>query len=293
MSGAPHSETYRDLVLGRSHVIVSATGYLAVAASLPAIAGTHPLTPAQIGATVAVAGGAGLIPDLDLRGSSISRALPPISMGLSYCLSRLCGGHRQGSHGLLFAAVLGVALSLGLASSSSRFVAAGLALLCCALVLRCLTEARGLVCAGLAALPALAVSAVAPAQALVVAVVVGVLFHDLADALTQEGVPPLYPFSKKRLRLPLVRTGDWRETAVAGLAGLVALYLLGVTVLWPVFSLAAHPPVANATVTGLHFLPATHTVTRVQHAAPAEVRRLRAEVRSLHARLAHARKTTP
>jgi membrane-bound metal-dependent hydrolase YbcI (DUF457 family) len=247
-------------VLGRSHVIISATGYLAVAASLPAIAGTHPLTPAQIGATVAVAGGAGLLPDLDLKGSSISRALPPISSALSHCLSKLCGGHRQGSHGLLFAAVAGIALTFGLASSAGRFVAAGLALLCCALVLRCLTEARGLVCAGLAALPALAVSAVAPAQALVVAVVVGVLLHDLADAVTHEGVPPLWPFSKRRLRLPLVRTGGKRETAVAGLAGLAALYLLGMTVLLPVFSLA-HPGAGQTAAAAPRPTAITHSVT--------------------------------
>jgi len=274
-------------------MLVGSAGYLATTASLPELIGTRPLTPAQIGASAVVAAGASLLPDIDFPESTIAHALGPVTGVLSHVAHLVARGHRQGTHGLLCAAALGLGLTAALASSGGRYVAAGVAFLCAALALRVLTEARGLVCAGLAAAVAVAVTAVAPPAALVVAVVAGHLLHLAADALTTEGVPLLWPVSKQRFRLPLVRTGDSRERCIAGLSGLVALYLLIATVLVPVFS-TQRPQAASAATP-----PSTEAVSRVGRPAvvtrsastrAAELARLHAEVRALRARLASERR---
>lgn len=115
-----------------------------------------------------------------------------------------------------------------------------------------------------------------------VALVTGHLLHLGADALATEGVPLFWPVSLWRLRLRLVRTGDWRERVVAGLSGLVALYLLAVTVLCPVF-VTTHPAAASAAPR--RATRTQHTASQALHAGPArtrpasEFRRLRVEDR--------------
>ena len=59
-----------------------------------------------------------------------------------------------------------------------------------------------------------------------VAFVIGFASHALADALTPSGVYPLYPISKRRVSLSIVRTGAWGEHAFTVAFFLVFLGLI-------------------------------------------------------------------
>ncbi len=55
----------------------------------------------------------------------------------------------------------------------------------------------------------------------------GYLSHLFLDALTPQGIPWLWPWSEKRLRLARWRTGSWRDHAILLLGALAGLGWIG------------------------------------------------------------------
>ncbi len=229
-------------MLGKSHMIVGATSFLAVGYTAAEVGVGRQLTPAEIGCGTLIAAGAALLPDLDCPQATIARSLGPVSHALSVLVNKLAGGHRKGTHSLLAAVLLTILLRWSLYASFGPYVAFGVAVLCASMCLRLLTEARGLVCASLAAIVAVTVTTITPTPAyMLAAVVFGVLSHYAADIVTTEGIPLFWPFIRSNQRFPVVgHTGGWRERAIAGVCSLLCLYLLA-AVLIPVWR-AAHQP---------------------------------------------------
>ncbi|KAF0995185.1 metal-dependent hydrolase [Geobacillus sp. TFV-3] len=64
--------------------------------------------------------------------------------------------------------------------------------------------------------------------------VLGCLFHIVEDFFSVQGVPLLWPFSSKRWKVPLYRTGKGMETVLvyAALAGLIYLGVNGLFCEW-------------------------------------------------------------
>lgn len=214
-------------MLGKGHLLVGSCGWLAVGAPLLAASG-HELGAAELAAGTVVCAGAAMLPDLDHPQATVSRSLGPITGAISRLLAKVAGGHRNGTHSLLFVALVGCALAAGLAASPGPWLALGICFFFSSLVLRTLTEADGAVCAALSALVGASLISVAPDQDWIwIAVVAGCLLHMLGDILTPEGVPPLWPISRVRISIPIIgHTGDWRERVIGAICGLAACWLL-------------------------------------------------------------------
>jgi len=214
------------VMMGRSHLLVAGAGYLTLASATPGVLGHVPH--AQVAAGAVCAAGASLLPDLDCPGSTIARALGPISELLAHVVSRLAGGHRAGTHSLLAWLAASIALTLTLDAAHGPTVALVVCTLACALMLRVITGARATVCALLALGASVAlVAGVGHAdQWLPDAVLVGYGTHLLCDLVTVEGVPLLWPLSLKRYKLALIGATDhWREHLVCMAAGALGAYL--------------------------------------------------------------------
>ncbi len=203
-------------MLGHSHAL----------SGLAAGAVTLPWAPVQgaVGqaAWVAAAGGFAMLPDLDQRGSTISRMWGPVSDIPSGLVGAVARGHRWGTHdavlapllfgflaslaaGWFWSSLLLLATSIGLALRALHFVIPGRAEN---------TVVGNLVLAWGGAWLLLAYG---PSPAwLPYAVMLGVLAHIAGDALTCEGVPVplLWVVTRSRLKLSPLRTGTVVETAV-------------------------------------------------------------------------------
>ena len=210
-------------MLGHSHAL---SGLAVGAATLPwaPVEGAV----AQV-AWIAAAGGFAMLPDLDQRGSTISRMWGPFSDAPAGAVGLIARGHRAGTHdavlapigfGLLayaaswyaWSSLLLMAVAIGLALRALHFVIPGRAE---NTVIGNLLLSWGSAWFLLAHMPS-------PAW-LPWAVAVGVLTHIAGDALTCGGVPvPLiWTFTSGRLALLPLRTGATIEKAV-----LVPLFLL-------------------------------------------------------------------
>lgn len=156
-------------MLGRSHAV---SGW-AAGMALGDILGMSPVTTVALGAVTAVGA---LLPDLDHPGSRASRALPPITTGLSWLLRRASealyaatkgprdetwrGGHRHMTHTVAWAALTGLLVGVGVLTGGRAVGWAG---------------------AGSAALLAGA------------GATLGCVVHTLGDSLTLAGCPWLWP----------------------------------------------------------------------------------------------------
>lgn len=215
-------------MLGRTHVLVAGAAALAI---LPALPGE---TPARLAAGAAMAAGSALLPDLDTRMSTASRALGPVTQVVAGAIGELSGGHRRGTHSLV--PVYPTILAAGALAGEHLPDATAAAGIATALIL-----AVGLIAAGPAAMrrggAGLAGAAVAGAWAIAhwvgytgwwwpIAIGLGAWLHAAADALTTEGIPVIYGLSRARVRVPVTgRTGSVLEHVLAG-AALVAIGLL-------------------------------------------------------------------
>ncbi len=219
-------------MLGHSHAL---SGLAVGAATLPVAPLTG--TVAQLG-WVAAVGGMAMLPDLDQRGSTISRMWGPLTEVPSGLVGKLSGGHRRGTHDALLAPA---AFAL-LAFAASRATWASLLLLALAigLALRALhvvvpgrfeeTVLGNLVLSWGGAWLLLAHS---PSPTwLPWAVALGVLTHVAGDFLTCGGVPvPLVWLVRPRARVAFspMETGGFTEKVVLvpmfALATLVLLWL--------------------------------------------------------------------
>jgi len=57
-------------------------------------------------------------------------------------------------------------------------------------------------------------------------IALGYLFHIVGDMLSVTGVPLFHPFSKKKVAIPLYKTGGIREHILLGLSVIAFIYLL-------------------------------------------------------------------
>lgn len=237
-------------MLGKAHMLIGASAFLTTAGLATELIQGQRLTAPELACGTVIAAGAALLPDLDCPTATISNSLGPYSRGLSRVTCRLAGGHRQGTHSLAALTLTGALLAWSLSTHAAPYIALGAALLSVSLCLKLLTDARPLVCGGLAALVAVAITTIAPASVyLALAVVLGMASHLAADAVTVEGVPLFWPVSRARQRLALVgRTGGWREQAVAAIAGFLSICLLA-GALVPCWRAAHQHPAATATST--------------------------------------------
>src|SRR5271166_4100763 len=147
-------------MMGKGHVAVGAAEFLCFGRLAASVVGQS-MSPVELACGALVAGGVALVPDLDCPQATIARALGPVSHALSVGVNKLAGGHRRGTHSLVAAVLVTFGLSLALFGSAGRYAAFGVVFLATSLVLRLLTEARGIICASLAAVIAVAVTTIA------------------------------------------------------------------------------------------------------------------------------------
>jgi len=256
-------------MMGKSHLMLGAAGWLAIGAPIVEATG-HSLSVTEIATGTVVAAGAAMLPDLDHPHATVSHSLGPVTHVISKVFAKCLGGHRNGSHSLLFALAVTLGLAWGLHHFQGPWLAFGVCFFFSSLVLRTLTEADGIICAALSAIIGATLITLAPEQEwLFMAVGLGCLLHDLGDVLTPEGVPPLWPLTHARLSVPIIgHTGDWREHGIAALCGLAACYLLLVSVYQPLWNHSDAPVKPKPAVTKTVGHAAAKATQEVQKHAP-------------------------
>jgi membrane-bound metal-dependent hydrolase YbcI (DUF457 family) len=211
-------------VLGHSHAL---SGLAAGAATLPwaPVTGT-----AGQAAWIAAAGGFAMLPDLDQRGSTISRMWGPLTDAPAGAVGLIARGHRAGTHdavlaplgfgllaygasGYFWSSLLVLALAIGLALHALHFVIPG----------RSETTVIGNLILSWGSAWWLLAHIPSPAW-LPYAVALGVLTHIAGDALTCGGVPfpLLWIVNGGRLAFFPLRTGATVEKALLAPAFLLA-----------------------------------------------------------------------
>jgi membrane-bound metal-dependent hydrolase YbcI (DUF457 family) len=207
-------------VLGHSHAASGAFVWIALASTVPPTVLDLQLQPHDLLVGAAVCAGSALLPDLDHPGSLIANFLGPPSELLARLVSLISGGHRQGTHSLLFVALVWAGTWLGIQQIGRVFVL-GVVFFTVALALQGLrlcppgSGFREWGAIGLqAGIATWVVSTYLPGVPdwLSYAVSVGALAHLLGDCLTTRGVPLLWPL-RTRFAFPVIeRTGNWVET---------------------------------------------------------------------------------
>lgn len=229
-------------MLGHSHATSGALAWSAAAAALPLTLITYPAMQAgSIGAVDLVMGtfltaGAALLPDADHPNGTISHVLGPISHYACRLISWISGGHRHGTHSLLFVALVTYGTWAGEHWIGRNFTLA-LVFFLLALAVRALNlaptgdsiKAWGTIVI-LAASGTFAIDhwiSDKPAW-LPFSVGLGAFAHLIGDCLTERGCRLLWPL-KVRTRFPIIdRTGNKMETLVV-----VPIFALGtVALLW-------------------------------------------------------------
>jgi membrane-bound metal-dependent hydrolase YbcI (DUF457 family) len=214
-------------MLGHTHALSGAVAWLAAAPLLARLApgmGTHGY--AELGAAVVVTAGAALLPDLDHPRSTVGQALGPLTATLARWVAALTGGHRHGTHSVLFAVAAGYG-GWALGQAGTRWTLPVVALL----------AALALAALGVTNTPSAGVlSCVAAGYVLTAggatiawlgpAVGIGCAAHLVGDGLTEHGIPLLWPLSKERFRLGAIDTGSAVERLLVGPALVVALAVL-------------------------------------------------------------------
>ena len=88
-------------MLGFSHATSGALGWFLAAPAVANLIG-QPLTAPELAVGAVACAGAALIPDLDHPQATIAWTFGPISKAAARLTALLAGGHRQGTHSLLF-----------------------------------------------------------------------------------------------------------------------------------------------------------------------------------------------
>lgn len=230
-------------MMGGSHAISGAAIWLAVASPAAlglAIPGVHhPITVAGVLGGALVAAGAALTPDIDHQSATTAHSLPIIGRATATTVSKLSGGHRNGTHSLLSLPIVALA-AWALSFATVALPQAGGPALVLPLGIGIATAA--LACFALKALKAAKSWGVAWAAGVVfgllvmllpwkaeewapAAIVIGYATHLAGDLLTVGGLPLLWPFKPKLPR-------SLRKTPVRHVwtsRGRFALPLLGLT----------------------------------------------------------------
>ncbi len=198
-------------MLGRDHALSGAVAFAAFGPLLH-VTGTH------LAAGVAVAAGAGVLPDLDEPGSTVARTFGFLTGAFAWLVHQVSGGHRKGTHSLLGVTLVTVgSLAAGRWQMSARAADGHLRLpwhmVPAALVLSLLFasgfralrvgghlgDAAGIAAAAVVTWQGWDVALATPWRipVLTVCVVVGMLAHLAGDMCTHHGCPLLYPLSRQ------------------------------------------------------------------------------------------------
>jgi len=195
-------------MMGHSHALSGAVGWMAV---VPLLDGTEILGttfhmgPGEIIAGALVCAGAALIPDLDHKSATITQTYGALTQTLGAFMNWVFGGHRNGTHSLLFAVIMGaIAQSLALWSEMAVqvfvFLLVGIAFNGLGLGLDKNRTAAGVINALLTAGVTLALYSAGTDYAWMgAAVAFGCLLHFVGDMATHMGVPLLWPFTGYRV----------------------------------------------------------------------------------------------
>lgn len=229
-------------MLGHSHATSGALAWSAAAAALPLTLITYPaMQSGSMGAVDLVMGtfltaGAALLPDADHPNGTISHVLGPVSHYACRLISWISGGHRHGTHSLLFVVAVTYGTWAGEHWIGRNFTLA-LVFFLLALAVRALNlaptgdsvKAWGTVVI-LATAGTFAIDhwiSDKPAW-LPFCVGLGSLAHLIGDCLTERGCRLLWPLDI-RTRFPIIdRTGNKMETLVV-----VPIFALGtLALLW-------------------------------------------------------------
>ncbi len=253
-------------VLGRDHALLGGVGYLVVA---PLLLG-H-LSPETLGIGAVTSAAFALVPDIDEPGSTVSRKLGPISRSVSHFTNKFAGGHRQGTHSLLFAALVGIGAwyAFHYRLALTIVVVAGFLLVLRMLLPRSIARMAGF---GMLAVDALAGwwvwthYAVLSAHSVwwfVLATAGGCVWHFIGDTLTVEGVPYFWlpgirPLKSIRVAVPLVgHCGSARESALGVLMSIALVWMMAVLVVVPI-ARTVHIPSVHIPSFHLPSLPHPH-----------------------------------
>jgi len=224
----------------RSHMVIGASSWLAAQTLAGPLTGAA-LDTRERACGAVIAAGSALLCDMDTPNSRLANALGPVTRTAARLIGRLFGGHRRGTHSLLFCAAVG-ALSLAtlargeLVHISTRWTltvgqlaALAIAHVAASLSVACLLRLRGTRAAVVATLLVAGVASTTPPAALVsAAVTIGCASHLVADVLTPEGIQPFWPLSRRRVSVRVIqRTGDRRETLLVLATALVTLAIVG------------------------------------------------------------------
>ncbi|MDA8368558.1 MAG: metal-dependent hydrolase [Nocardiopsaceae bacterium] len=194
-------------MMGHSHALSGVVGWMAI---VPLVQGTEflgirfDLGPGEIIAGALVCAGAALIPDLDHKSSTITQTYGVVTQVLSSLFNWLFGGHRNGTHSLLFALLMGgaaqaLALWSDLAVQIFVFLLIGIAFNGLGFGMEKNRVAAEIINAMATAGITLALySAGTDYSWMGLAVAFGCLLHFIGDMATQMGVPLLWPVSKYR-----------------------------------------------------------------------------------------------
>lgn len=178
----------------------------------------HPPGPVLV-AGYAITAGAALWPDVDHPDSTVSQSLGPLTWLMCRVVQALSGGHRRGTHSLAGCAIMGGVTAGAVQARPAVWATVVLAVML-SVMLASLVHVipirwmrRGwvdelvavAVAVTIAWWPGLNLEALAPA------VLIGTLTHALGDAITRQGIPFLWPISKKNVRLAYLRAGGPTE----------------------------------------------------------------------------------
>lgn len=226
-------------MMWRSHMVIGASSWLALQTLTGPVTGT-PLDMRERACGAVVAAGAALLCDMDTPASRLANTLGPVTRTAARLIGRVCGGHRHGTHSLLFCATVAALSTLTLAHADvvrfgdvmltvGQLAALAIAYIAASLSVTGLLRLHGARAAlTTAALVAAAASTTPPAALVSAAVTIGCASHLLADLLTPEGIQPLWPFSSRRISLAVIRrTGDRRETLLVLTTALVTIAITG------------------------------------------------------------------
>ncbi len=215
-------------MLGRDHALLGAVGFLAIGPTI-----VHDMTWETIGIGTVTSAAFALLPDIDEPGSTVSRKLGFVSEAVSNVARSVSGGHRQATHSLFFAAIVG---GLAWFANGHRWPMAILVGAAFLLALRMILPRVLRFSSVLLLLPLVAGwwayrHPLWPVAVLLLTTSGGVVWHMIGDSLTVEGVPWLWlpfarPLKNLRISIPLIgHCGSERESLLAVLMSLGVLWL--------------------------------------------------------------------
>lgn len=181
--------------------------------------------------------GAALINDLDHHKGTMTKSLGPLSWVVSRLVILIFGGHRKGTHSLLFVVLLGLGAQLAL---NARHTIPGLIALCVFMVLPVASVIRLAKIKGWIddIIPGIGVVLLVWLTDIDLRIVPGclmsgALIHILGDCLTDRGCPLFWPLSKKKFTLDLFTTGKGGEkiTSVVVVIGILTVIVYQVLIL--------------------------------------------------------------